>query len=271
MAGKTVVGVFDNMQSAREAVEEIHRLGLPTGKISLLANRDAAGARNTGRLTDADIGADVVADAGIGAALGSIGGLLLGFAAFAIPGIGPVVAAGPLFTTLGGAGLGAVAGGIIGALNEAGVPREEARSYQDDVRAGCILLVVQTDEAAAERVREILDRNGLAQRAEDARAPDVNEEEAVAENPPEWLVRTEPTHDYRDPAEPGGAPLSADEARRERKEYGDHPWPRPKAYDIGETLTDPPIVEAAIDSEQTQQADRNLRRRVQIYESLSER
>ncbi len=264
MPSKTVVGVFDNIHSARDAVDEIHRLGVPTEKISLLANRDTAGA--TDSLTDADIGADVVADAGIGAALGSIGGLLLGFAAFAIPGLGPVVAAGPIFAALGGAGVGAVAGGVIGALNEVGVPHEEAHGYQEEVRAGRVLLVVQTDEAAAERVREIIDRHGVAQSA-----PDVNEEEAIAENPPGWLVRTEPTHDYRDTAEPGGAPMSADQTRRERKEYGDHPWPRPAAYDIGDTLTDTPIVQAAIDSEQTQQTDRHVRRRAQIYEALSGR
>lgn len=265
MAGKTVVGVFNDMQSAQEAVREIRRLGLPAEKISVLANRDAAGAQDSEAMTDADKGSDVVADAGIGAALGSIGGLLLGFAAFAIPGLGAVVAAGPIFAALGGAGVGAVAGGVIGALNEVGVPQEEAQGYQEDVRGGRVLVVVQSDEAAAERVREILDRNGVAE------AADVNEEEAVAENPPEWLVRTEPTHIYRDTAEPGGAPASADEARRERKEYGDHPWPRPEAYDIGDTLTDAPIVQAATDSEQTRQKDGEIRRRARIYESLSER
>ncbi len=271
MARKTVIDAFDNVRSAREAVGEIRRLGIPAERISLLANQQAAGTHNSEAVTDAEIGADVVADAGIGAALGSIGGLLLGLAAFAIPGIGPVVAAGPLFTTLSGAGLGAVAGGVVGALNEAGVPEEEAHRYKDDVRGGSVLVVVQTDDAAAERVREILDRHGVPETAGDLATPAIDEQEAIAENPPEWLVRTEPTHDYRDPSEPGGAPLSADEARRERKEYGDHPWPRPQAYDIGDTLTDAPIVQAAVDSEHTAQADRNIRRRAKIYESLSGR
>jgi hypothetical protein len=227
MARTTVIGVFDNIGAANEAVRELRTLAIPAENIGVLATRDAAGAGNASGLTDAEIGSGVVA----------------------------------------GAGIGAVTGGLMGALNEAGVSGDEARAYEQDVRAGRVLVTVETDEATAERVRELLEHHGAA----GGEATDVNEEEALAENPPEWLVRTEPTHDYRDPDEAGGAPQSADEQRREREEYGDKPWPRPQAYDIGDTLTDPPIVEAAIDSEQTQQSDRNIRRRAQIYRSLAGR
>ncbi len=65
------------------------------------------------------------AGAGVGAVLGGLAGLLVGIGALAIPGIGPIIAAGPLAATLAGAGLGAATGGVIGALADAGVPEEK--------------------------------------------------------------------------------------------------------------------------------------------------
>ena len=78
-------------------------------------------------MSDRDKASDVVADAGIGAAIGGVGGLLLSAAgALTIPVIGPILAAGPIAAALTGAGIGAAAGGLIGALTESGVPEEDA-------------------------------------------------------------------------------------------------------------------------------------------------
>jgi len=76
----------------------------------------------------------------------------------AIPGIGPLVAAGWLATTLAGAGAGAVAGGLAGALTNAGVSREEAEVYEEGVRRGNTLVSVRADDADIARVEAILDR-----------------------------------------------------------------------------------------------------------------
>jgi hypothetical protein len=111
--------------------------------ISFIANKAGTGewtepARPDQRdMIDAgDKVSNVAGDAGIGAAIGGVGGLLLSFAGMAIPGVGPVLAAGPIVAALGGAGLGAAAGGLIGVLTESGIPEDEAGLYAEGVRRG---------------------------------------------------------------------------------------------------------------------------------------
>jgi uncharacterized membrane protein len=183
MAGEvTVVGIFRDSEAARNAVSELRGAGVPAENIGLVARG------HDSTVQDEDLRTDVAADAGIGAALGGIGGLLLGFTALAIPGVGPALAAGPLLAALGGAGLGAVAGGILGALNEAGVPEADARHYSEQVRDGGVLVTVRTDEAQAERVRAILDAPGDTQVRE--RAPSMEHAEGAG-SPSECDLRTD--------------------------------------------------------------------------------
>jgi uncharacterized membrane protein len=151
---RTVVGVFDSPNHAEMALNELKDQGLSPDQISVVA-RDTRDAHDLAERTDVDEG---IGGAGTGAVLGGItGGIvgwLIGIGALAIPGIGPVVAAGALATTLGGAAVGAAAGGLLGALVDMGVPEEEARTYEDFVRQGSILLTVQAnsdDEARLAR------------------------------------------------------------------------------------------------------------------------
>jgi hypothetical protein len=95
--------------------------------------------------------------AGVGAAVGGAGGLLIGLGALTVPGIGPVIAAGPLVAALAGAGVGAVAGGIIGALTSIGVPEEEASIYAEGVKRGGTLLTLRLNETDLDRAISILD------------------------------------------------------------------------------------------------------------------
>jgi len=109
---------------------------------------------------DRDKASDVVADAGIGAAIGGVGGLLLSAAgALTIPVIGPILAAGPIAAALTGAGIGAAAGGLIGALTESGIPEEDARYYAEGVRRGDVLVTVKAERGRADVVSDILDRH----------------------------------------------------------------------------------------------------------------
>lgn len=104
---------------------------------------------------------NVVAGAGLGAAFGGLVGLLAGLGALVIPGIGPIVAAGPLASTLAGATVGAATGGLVGALSEIGVPEEEARHYAEAVRRGGTVIAVRAvDEHMVDRARVIMDRHG---------------------------------------------------------------------------------------------------------------
>jgi len=158
---KTVVGTYDNIETAYAAANDLVSAGYSRNDISVIANdHDTAYSSHldtTGVKTSDDVGAG----AGIGATIGGIGGLLVGLGALAIPGIGPVIAAGPLLAALTGAGVGAVAGGIVGALVDLGIPDEEANLYSEGLRRGNILVIAQVPDASANAVTRILDRPGL--------------------------------------------------------------------------------------------------------------
>lgn len=154
---KTIVGVFNSVGDAHAAVHDLEAQGIPRDEISVVANKNAAGYET---MESRDKASDVVADAGIGAAIGGVGGLLLSAAgALTVPVIGPILAAGPIAAALTGAGIGAAAGGLIGALTESGVPEEEAKYYAEGVRRGDVLVTVRVDEARANRVCNILDQH----------------------------------------------------------------------------------------------------------------
>jgi hypothetical protein len=167
---KTVVALYDDFASANAAVRELVDHNFRRDDISLLAN-DASGeySRNYQRdeMTDTSAAAQGAGvGAGIGAVIGGLGGLLLGLGALTIPGIGPVLAAGPLaaaLTGLAGAGAGAVAGGItgglIGALVDMGIPEESAQYYAEGIRRGGTLVTVRTDDSMTDRAVEILNRH----------------------------------------------------------------------------------------------------------------
>ena len=122
---------------------------------------DAEGTREfaTEAHTKAPEGA--TAGAGVGGVLGGVAGWLAGIGTLAIPGVGPLIAAGPIMAALGGAAVGASAGGITGALAGYGVPEYEAKRYEGRVSDGGILISVHTEDSdERERAREIFERAG---------------------------------------------------------------------------------------------------------------
>ena len=128
----TVVGLFDSSAQAQSAIEQLRAAGVPSEHISLAMqdrSEAAAVAEDTG------VGTGVATGAVGGGILGGLAGLLVGIGALAIPGIGPLVAAGPLAATLLGAGIGAATGGLIGALVGAGVPKKRPASIRRGRRA----------------------------------------------------------------------------------------------------------------------------------------
>lgn len=156
---QTVVGVFNSVADAQAAIRELESQGIPRDDISLVANKNAAG-YDTMDPADRDKASDVVADAGIGAAIGGVGGLLLSAAgALTVPVIGPILAAGPIAAALTGAGIGAAAGGLIGALTESGIPEEDAKYYAEGVRRGDVLVTVRANRERSGMISDILDRH----------------------------------------------------------------------------------------------------------------
>lgn len=150
---RVIVGVFDDADPAHAAVRALIAAGVSTEAISLLGRR-ARGETDEAAIEDTS---GVATGAGTGAVLG---GLLGGIGALAIPGIGPIVALGPLAAALVGAGVGAAAGGIIGALVDIGVSQEAATRYAEAVRRGGTLVTVHAEGGLAERAMDILDRHG---------------------------------------------------------------------------------------------------------------
>jgi len=159
MMTKTVIGTYSSLETAVAVVNDLVNAGFHRNSISIVANDPD---EKYAGYVDHDTAADgAAAGAGMGAVIGGIGGLLLGLGALAIPGIGPVIAAGPLAATLAGAGVGAVTGGIIGALVDMGVPKESAEAYAESVHRGNTLVVAQVEDNRANEATRIMQRQGL--------------------------------------------------------------------------------------------------------------
>jgi len=152
-----ITRLFDNFTDARHAIVELEDAGVSRSDISLVshrANKSHAGVhvREPHDHTAAQAaGAEGGAGVAVGVVLGAAGGLLAGLGLIAIPGLGPVIAAGWLASAAVGAVTGGVvvgaAGGLIGALTHAGVSQAEAGVYAEGVRRGGTLVSVKVDDA----------------------------------------------------------------------------------------------------------------------------
>ncbi|MFU0505812.1 general stress protein [Pseudaminobacter sp. NGMCC 1.201702] len=186
---QTITGLFDNHADARRAVNALESEGIPSSDISIVGR---------GEENDSNASEGAAAGAGLGAVVGGAGGLLAGLGMMAIPGIGPVVAAGWLASTLAGAAAGAaaggVAGGLIGALTDDGVSEEDAHVYAEGVRRGGTLVTARVEDNLAPAARVILSSDAavdIARRREiyagegwtrfDESNPDYTDAEIAAE------------------------------------------------------------------------------------------
>jgi hypothetical protein len=169
---KTVVGLFEYYQDAERAVNELNSRGFGKTDISVAARDRVLRDRVIGDKEQA-----VAESAGAGAiggsAVGGIAGLLVGIGALAIPGVGPLLAYGPLMAAIGstaaGAGIGAAAGGLVGALVGLGIPEEDAHFYAEGIKRGGVLVTVQASDERASEAQEVLQH---------ANAVDVNTQRA---------------------------------------------------------------------------------------------
>lgn len=202
MAQQTITALYDDYDAASTAVTKLEAAGIPHGDISIVSSNE--GDRHAGRLrttTDVD-GTHAHHDtpekastgAGTGATLGTVlggaAGLLTGLGLLAIPGVGPVVAAGWLVATVTGAGIGAAAGGLAGGLTGAGLSETDAHTYSEGVRRGGTLVTVRTDGLHAARVMDILEEHGsidVDERAQNWRAEGWTAPQAAAATSPDAL------------------------------------------------------------------------------------
>jgi hypothetical protein len=176
---KTVVGSFDDFEEAQRVAAALEAAGFSRSDISIMGNnsggRHAPGTSSS--TTDTAKAAESTASgAGTGAVAGAVIGGGAGLAAslmgLAIPGVGPILAAGPIAAVLAGAGVGAVAGGVIGALTHVGVSEDDAHYYAEAVRRGGALVTLSADDTRAEQAAEIMRSHGaidIERRAENWR------------------------------------------------------------------------------------------------------
>ncbi len=156
---KTVVGVFDSREGAEKAVNSLRESGFDR-EISIVAkdeekNRDGGNERHDEN--SVMFGGDSVADgATTGGVLGGLAGLAIGAGALAIPGLGPIIAAGPVAGLLSGAASGGIAGGLV----DWGIPEAEGRQYEENLKQGNILAIVRADDKKIDEAAKILENNG---------------------------------------------------------------------------------------------------------------
>lgn len=148
---KTVIGLFDSRDQAERAVSTLRGRGFHEEISILAADKGKAGgaARSPGE-------GSLATGASTGGVLGGLAGLAMGVGALAIPGIGPIVAAGPIAGLLSGAATGGIAGGLI----DWGIPAERGKFYEGKVKEGKILASVRTNEVKVNDAAQILRQNG---------------------------------------------------------------------------------------------------------------
>ena len=153
-----ITRLFDTYEHASMAVTELETNGIPHSAVSIVANNEGDRYSNVVPAADTtDTGAGAGTGATVGTVLGGGAGLLAGLGMLAIPGVGPVVAAGWLIATAVGAGVGAASGGLLGSLVGAGVSETDANVYAEGVRRGGTLVTVRTEDGQGTMVERILD------------------------------------------------------------------------------------------------------------------
>lgn len=149
---ETVIGVFQERSNAERAVEEIREKGFGEEDISILAREDRL--KENGEEGDREgvINQDLTTGVTTGGVLGGLTGLLAGAGALTIPGVGPILAVGPIAAGL----TGLAAGGIVGSLVDLGIPRERSQHFQEEVRQGGILAVIESENEESQDIAHIL-------------------------------------------------------------------------------------------------------------------
>src|SRR6478609_8187618 len=158
MAGKNtaVFGIYKNSAQAESAVDRIAAAGFSHNDISVLlpdtqSSKEFAHEKNTKAPEGAATGVTA------GGVVGGTLGLLAGIGALAIPGVGPLIAAGPIMGALAGLGVGGAVGGLVGALVGLGIPEYEAKRYEGRIKDGGVLLSVHcATSAEIDSAKEVL-------------------------------------------------------------------------------------------------------------------
>ena len=162
MAGNNTAafGIYSTNSGAERAVDHLIAAGFSNQDVSVLMS-DRQGSKDFAAEKNTKAPEGATAGVGVGGAVGGTLGLLAGIGALAIPGVGPLIAAGPIMGALAGLGVGGAVGGVVGALVGLGIPEYEAKRYEGRVKDGGILLSVHCDSSEeVSRAKDILKATG---------------------------------------------------------------------------------------------------------------
>lgn len=165
-------GVYPDRASFESGLEALRAANFRNSDISaILPDRDRT-TKDLAHEINSKAPEGIAAGAGTGAAIGGVVGWLIGLGAIAIPGVGPLVAAGPIVAALAGAGAAGATGGLVGGLIGAGIPEVEAKRYAGRIREGGYLISVHCDDRDwAKRAEEILEATGGREVVKTTEAP----------------------------------------------------------------------------------------------------
>jgi len=200
----TIVAVFNTRAEANQAVDELQRGGFARNHIGVVA-QDADGKARTHWKEEEDTHAGEGAAIGAATGAGAAALVSLGMSFGVIPVIGPILAVGPLAAALISAAGGAAAGGLTGALIGWGIPEEEAKYYESEVKAGRFLVTLQGDGRAAD-AWTILRRHGGYDRASAATATTA----ASRTGEQRMQVKEEQLHVHKQPVQTGEVKVRKD-------------------------------------------------------------
>lgn len=161
MRDNLVSAVFDSQSDAERAVSQLRNAGVSGSAISIVAQDEGEKSVTTTDGSGAEVAKDVIGTAALGAGVGT----LLGIAALAIPGVGPLVAAGAIASAaipgaaLTGAAIGAAAGGLVGLLEDHGVSGDDATYYSDRIGQGGVFVSVDSDASLDRQSAQDILRN----------------------------------------------------------------------------------------------------------------
>lgn len=145
-----VICIADSLPRASTIVQRLRQIGFIDSDISVLYS-DKTGPRDLVHEKNSKGPEGTAAGAAAGGAVGGVLGLLAGIGAIAIPGVGPLIAAGPIVGALSAGAVGAAVGGVAGGLIGLGIPEFEARQYSGKVAAGGVLLSIHAEDAEEAR------------------------------------------------------------------------------------------------------------------------
>ncbi|MEO8205504.1 MAG: general stress protein [Chthoniobacterales bacterium] len=157
---KSVIGIVTSRQQTEQTVQNLQAAGFPVSDISILIP-DTDGERDFGHIKASKAPEGATTGAATGGVVGGVLGLLAGIGALAIPGVGPLIAAGPIMAALSGLGAGALAGGLVGGLVGLGIPEIEAKRYEEKLKSGNYFIAVHTDDGdQITLAKEVLKNSG---------------------------------------------------------------------------------------------------------------